>query len=552
MTKNRLEQSLPYAALLFLLSACGGGGGGGDGPAPPAPLTLQGTAATGAAIANAPVSAKCSTGNGNATTNASGNYTITIATASLPCVVEVAPAAGAALRSVIAGSGGGTATVNITPLTELVVARVARSAPASFFANFDSTRVTDAAFNAALAQVTSGLQGVVDLTGLNPVTGTLVVGDAHDQKLDQLKAALVKAQSTFAELTTAAVTSSNSMASVNRLVQPAYGTCSGLRSGKYVILNPHEAGPTGLPEYIAHSFTVDAVKMTQIDDVDTTRQEIAINPGTQPCKFTTALRDSIATLYVAKSGVMVWVDPGPPPPVPPRPGRTSLALPAQALLLDDLAGSFNSLAYERPAIGAPFAPASGTMTIDAAGQVTAQSSCSGLAPCTPAAGPLVGFTVNGSGGFNKGPLRYFGFQNTAGDVSLLAIDSRNGSIYVAAEQAALSLPATGEVAHVFDLRVTGSTFTSAETEESTTVTAIDTASQSYTRQRLADGRIDTFTINKPRSGMSYRPAGNSQTTGGGSVAFEEIQVMPLPAGGAVFYTSIAAANNFFGVTLSKP
>lgn len=87
---------------------------------------------------------------------------------------------------------------------------------------------------------------------------------------------------------------------------------------------------------------------------------------------------------------------------------------------------------------------------------------------------------------------------------------------------------------------------------STTVKSVDAVAGSYTRERASDGRIDGFTINQPRSGLRYRPAGSSPTNSGGTVSFSEILVMPLADTGITFYTSIAATENFFGVSVGKP
>ena len=75
---------------------------------------------------------------------------------------------------------------------------------------------------------------------------------------------------------------------------------------------------------------------------------------------------------------------------------------------------------------------------------------------------------------------------------------------------------------------------------------------SYARERLSDGRIDSFTINKPRDGLRYRPAGSSLSYAGGTVPFSEILSLPLPGTGVTVYASVAAAQNFFGVSVGKP
>jgi hypothetical protein len=85
-----------------------------------------------------------------------------------------------------------------------------------------------------------------------------------------------------------------------------------------------------------------------------------------------------------------------------------------------------------------------------------------------------------------------------------------------------------------------------------TVSAADIAAGSYSRTQASDGRIDTFTINNPRNGLRYRPAGTSAINGGGTVNFSEIVTMPLADTGILFYTSVNPAENFFGISVGRP
>ena len=120
-----------------LLSACGGGAGGSS-PAGVTPdvasVALSGTAAGGLAIAGATVIAKCQSGSGTATTASDGSYQLNISGGSPPCVLEVInPADSKKLHSLAVGGG---VTANITPLTEMLTARVLGSEPSTFFAAF--------------------------------------------------------------------------------------------------------------------------------------------------------------------------------------------------------------------------------------------------------------------------------------------------------------------------------------------------------------------------------------------------------------------------------
>ena len=199
------------SVLLAALTACGGGGGGGDAATPVAPtstnLTVTGTAATGLAIAGAAVTGKCKVGTGTATTLTNGTFTLTVTDGQLPCVLQVTnPADGMKLHTLVSGSGN-TAVANITPLTEMITARVLGSEPNVFFAAFDASAATQkvTSSNIATAQTVIGLvfTGTIDTTGIgNFITTPLVAatqgspnsGDAQDKLLDALKLKLTSAQ----------------------------------------------------------------------------------------------------------------------------------------------------------------------------------------------------------------------------------------------------------------------------------------------------------------------------------------------------------------------
>lgn len=196
------------------LVACGGGGGGSSSsgnstpvvPSPATNLTVSGTAATGLAIAGASVAAKCLVGAGTATTLADGSYSLVIAGGALPCVLQITNPDGSKLHSVATGTGN-EAVANITPLTEMVVARIFTNDPTIAFAGFDTTTantvITTATVKAAQTDVGNVFTGTVDTgslanfitTPLKPATASsLMSGDAQDKLLDALKAKISNAQ----------------------------------------------------------------------------------------------------------------------------------------------------------------------------------------------------------------------------------------------------------------------------------------------------------------------------------------------------------------------
>ena len=142
-------------------------------------------AATGAAISGQTVEAKCSSGTGTATSNADGSYTVSVTGGVLPCVLKITPATGPALYSVATGSGS-SATANISPVTQLVVASLTGGDPAAYFTGFDATAaagVTDADVTAAVTAVkTTLLAAGVDLGTIDVLAGTLTPGDRHDRR----------------------------------------------------------------------------------------------------------------------------------------------------------------------------------------------------------------------------------------------------------------------------------------------------------------------------------------------------------------------------------
>jgi alpha-tubulin suppressor-like RCC1 family protein len=185
--------------------ACGGGGGSS---APIASnLVVTGTAATGLANAGATVTGKCKVGTGTAITLTDGSYALTITDGQWPCLLQITnPVDGTKLHTVATGTGG-TAVANITPLTEMVTARVLAIEPNVFFAAFDgatlSQKVTSITVQAAITEIGLVLTGTVDTSALGNFISTQfkaatqnspTTGDAQDKLLDALKLKLSSTQ----------------------------------------------------------------------------------------------------------------------------------------------------------------------------------------------------------------------------------------------------------------------------------------------------------------------------------------------------------------------
>ena len=193
---QKFHLTLGVVAASAFLASCGGGSS-------PPPINFNGLAATGAAIAGKVVTVKCRLGTTDTTTtDAGGRFNINLQ-GQLPCLLEVDSPTMGKLHSV-AVSGG---RVNITPLTELIVARAGLGNPTSLFANLDVnsiTRIGENVGTATAAIVAESARLLAwNLSG-NPMTMPFAIGDEDDKALDNLAASLTNASATLATLTAAA------------------------------------------------------------------------------------------------------------------------------------------------------------------------------------------------------------------------------------------------------------------------------------------------------------------------------------------------------------
>ncbi len=181
-------KSISVVALAALLSGCLGGDG-----ATPTATTLGGTAATGAPIVGGTVTVKCAGGSTltDVTDNA-GVWQVTLSGQTLPCAVEVSGGdlpVGQAYHSIALQLG----TLNITPLTDLIVANLAGQTPGIWFSGLNANafqQVNANALNLALANLRTALN-LAALNSIDPITTafTAAPGNNMDDVLEALNAA---------------------------------------------------------------------------------------------------------------------------------------------------------------------------------------------------------------------------------------------------------------------------------------------------------------------------------------------------------------------------
>jgi hypothetical protein len=201
-------------SLSILLAACGGGGGSTSSS--PTPVTVSGVAATGAAFTNAVITVVDKTGATVGTSStpvgADGLYTITLsADAVAPFVLTAsrtsADGAVESLVSMIPSTLGASATVNITPVTNLIASRLASSGDPLKLATelaAGTTVVNDTTVANKVQEVQAILGPMLTATGTtstDPLTGSFSVnGAGYDRLLDSIKVTVIPSSSTTANI----------------------------------------------------------------------------------------------------------------------------------------------------------------------------------------------------------------------------------------------------------------------------------------------------------------------------------------------------------------
>lgn len=212
----KTNQSFKRGAVVLaaaLVAACGGGGGGGGastGINTPPLTTLSGTAAVGYPIVGASVSLRCAAGTPPvaAITDSQGAWSIDVANQTLPCAAELTGGTANNVANTTAYHSIATArgVLNITPITDLLVANLVQSAtPSTWFAGLTATPgtltgISSTQVDASLQRLRDALPLVQPLATLNPITDsfTPTAGQAMDDMLEALAQARTETSVTHA------------------------------------------------------------------------------------------------------------------------------------------------------------------------------------------------------------------------------------------------------------------------------------------------------------------------------------------------------------------
>ncbi len=586
MTTHILTRSALGLAVLAL-AACGGGGGDGDAAPPVVPsLSLSGTAATGAALAGASVAIKCATGAATATTDGNGTYAVTVTGGTLPCLLRATSADGSTvLHSVAEGSGSSSTPLvaNITPVTELVLARMLASADTSgAFDTFDNP-TRELLSTARAASAVAALQ-----TALTPVDPTFASmdllhgsfkastgdgGDATDRAIDalvaQVTAAAPDATTAPARLQAlltvlAQVPAPALQAVANHYLAPPIAGCPALRNVLYRFVGTYGDVFKGSNLNWASGW------LSLTTNGGTTEAMTVIFNGTQACEFTARGPNTTLDGYASSAGVVVLKDQGDSN----RSPNLGVGFPEQKLSVSDLAGTWNFVGYGFRSGYNAFRNSQSVVTFDAQGTITASLDCRGTAtsndPCisslsqdaanTIVANPDGGFlAVDGHGKVMPGNI--FAFRNATGTMMMVITDP-DGGLSIGTRQVAVPLPSAGTVTNYRNVglsqtqgmaRLNINTSTSQYTFQS-----VDAVASAVTRQRILlngapNGRIDIKQYNQPRTGLLFS-RGSSYTLNGVATNQSDALMMPIPGMGLAFEVhpggaTVPSSDMFLGVSI---
>lgn len=523
------------ASLLLVgsLAACGGSSSSDTTSAPtPTALKLSGTATNGTAISAKTVDAKCAVGTGSGATATDGTYSVSIDGGALPCLARVTQADGSTLQTVASGSGS-TATANITPVTQLVVASLAGADPATYYTGFNSTvaaTVTSTTVAAAQTAVVATLKsGGVDLSAVGDVVSATMT-PAYTTGLTNLASTLTSSGTTLATLTTTVaatstttaagtpVTSSTPSLPAALALKAAASNCSALRSGTYRVVFPTAATP------LANQYgkmTINATTLAILNSDGSTGTLTANGP----CRFTTDAGQT--DVVVSQAGVIVARSPN---------GSTfnlGIAFPDQMHTQAEMAGNWNTLGIENT--GATYTGTALSATIDVAGALTSAKFCQNTTTwdvkvCVDIANGTLSMKANADGGYDmvdNGTAggRVFAYQAGGGDMMAVGIDG-DGSFTIFTKQRTNTLPTVGTVTASWNLTLNNLLASSSTVSAiSNTIVSTDSTAQSLLRTQKTVGGTDdhpeTLFANNPRNGYTFRAAGTATAVDGTTVTIRE-------------------------------
>lgn len=561
-------------ALATLVSACGGSGDSSSG------LELSGTAATGAALAGSAVQVKCAAGTGSASADGNGRYTLTITDGQLPCMIQVVGDVNGTrvtLHSVVeAGTtvdGKTTATANVTPLTEMILAQVAAALPASLFENFGSGNAITAE---QLATATSTVLGVlrevtgIDGSSVDPFKGPLVAasaenptgGNEHDKLLDKLAATIptgslaVVASQIANSASSGGTTDRQGLTSIFAAARDGdMPGCWVAKSGAYRAIDYFGGSTVRHVDFKALKFS--AAEGQPALDIK------PLDPA-KPCEFIaagTANGEKVEHQVVigfAGAGAYRVTGAG-------AGGVASVGhlFPAQALSQADVQGEWRLVRSGDSGKGL-INTLSRAQVAGSDVETCDYDIAQGFACTAPMTFSLTARSDGGLnlveriGGSEQVSAQVYGFRTASQTLVLYGTSNAAGAPaasetmrtqFVATRPRPLSIPAVGEVSKYWDVNLTIASGTPNVTLTPNAITIIesDPSISVVRRVRSSDGRADRMRYNSPVEGVRLREAGLLD-----GAAFASALQLPLPIGVTLSINGDMTGDHFYVISVVRP
>jgi hypothetical protein len=566
------------------LVACGGGGASTAASS----LNLSGTAARGLALNGATIDVKCSSGGSTSTTASDdGTYSASIAGATLPCMLRATSSDGTIVYHSLADTSAGlssgstiAATVNVTPLTEIIMAKAVGSGSTpsdTFISNSTPPAVAVGNLNSAITYVVTNLNsaGTVDLTGFNPITKafkaatTTTGGDSVDQKIDALMTSLSQGGQSVSDLSNVLVSSKDVQTDLKYATGVPPSDCPYARSGNYQFVSKN-GGYTTInveipPGHAGGSFIVADPSWGSGSGTPTAEQNTFTWTNEAQCLAVTGDAASSASkqlafskggVIVASSGINVS-------------GTTNgfaIGFPVQTIPASSIANIYNTIEYDAPSMtGTAYAATVyGAYKIDASGNLTCVNNTSATV-CANISGVL-NQTANTDGSYTLKMTntsnsatwndKVFAYRGPDGQIMTVGAIANNGGMFIGSVQKPIPAPVGTVRVTSWETRAINPTNgTPSGTLVATYVydkTRIDDTSYTrtfITKNSLADNWVDTYLINNPIVGFRKRPA----VTYNG-VSSPDNFSLTLPGNMAAFAdgTGTTTSNTYFGLAVTLP
>lgn len=195
--KLKRDWACAFGILALGLTACGGGGDSGSAPAappPPAAVALSGTAAAGLPLVGSVTIKDALGATKTVPIDANGGYTVDVTGMTAPVMLRATGFVGATSYVIHSASAtvAANGTVNITPLTDLIVANAAGQIAATYFAGSSFANLTQAQLDAETASLKAKLLPVLQAMKVDAAIDLLrtpftPLSSALDQALDVLR-----------------------------------------------------------------------------------------------------------------------------------------------------------------------------------------------------------------------------------------------------------------------------------------------------------------------------------------------------------------------------